>query len=119
MATLSNTHRSLLADTLVDLLDGGNILFETSGAAEVATVTFGTPAFGAASNGVATANAITPDADAAGGTIDHALIRTSASATVLTCTCSTSSGDFVLSSLTLGAGDTLDISSLTITMPAS
>ncbi len=95
MATLANTYRSLLADTLVDLLDGGTIRFETSG------------------------NAITPDSNATAGTIDHALIRTSAPATVLTCTVSTTSGDFVLSSLSLGNGDTLDVASLTVTMPAS
>jgi hypothetical protein len=119
MATLANAYRSLLADTLAAVLDGGDIRFETSGNAEVATCAFGDPAFGSATNGVATANAITPDSDAEGGTIDHALLRTDDPATVLTCTCSTTSGDFVLSSLEIGAGDTLSISSLTLTMPAS
>jgi len=119
MATLATTYRNLLAQTLGEVLDAGDIRFESAANAEVATCPFGDPAFGSPSNGVVTANAITPDADAAGGTIDHALLRTSGAATVLTCTCSTTSGDFVLSSLNIGAGDTLSISSLTMTMPAT
>lgn len=119
MATLATAYRNQLCDSLVDSLDGGNVFFQTGASAEVAECVFGTPAFGAASSGVATANSITPDTNTNAGTIASALIRTSADATVLTCTVSTTSGDFVLSSLTLGAGETLSISSLTITMPAS
>lgn len=119
MATLTNPYRSIMCDALVDTLNGGTIVFEASNDAEVATCTFGSPAFGDASNGVATANAITPDSNATGGTIDHAMIVTSGAADVLNCTCSTSSGDFVLSSLVVGAGDTVTVSSLTITQPAS
>lgn len=119
MATLANAYRSIMCDALVDQLNSGTIVFETSGDAEVATCTFGNPAFGNASNGVATANAITPDSDTTGGTIDHAMIVTSGAADVLNCTCSTTSGDFVLSSLVVGAGEELSVDSLTITMPAS
>ncbi len=119
MATLATAYRNQLCDSLVDSLDGGDIRFNTAGAAEVATCTFGTPAFGAASSGVATANAIGADTNTTAGTIASALIRTSGGTTVLTCTVSTTSGDFVLSSLTLGNGETLSVTSLTITMPAS
>lgn len=119
--TLETLARNAAANGIVDLLDGGNIRFETAANGEVATCTFGTPAFGAAAAGVATANAITDDSSAAGGTIDHAKLRQSDTTLVATLTCTTvgGGGDFELTSLVIGAGDTVTVSSFTITQPAS
>lgn len=119
MATLETSARNAACDAVVDLLDGGTLEFQTSGDVEVATLTFGTPAFGAASNGVATANAITSDTNATGGTIAKAVLKTSGAVDVVTVTVGTSGADINLSSLTIGAGDTVSVSSLTHTQPAS
>lgn len=119
MATLANATRSAACDAIVDLLDGGTLVFETSIDGEVATLTFGTPAFGAASDGVATANAITSDTNATGGTISKAMFVTSGAADVLQATVGTSGAEINLSSLSVTAGDTVSISSLTVTVPAS
>ena len=119
--TLSTTARNAAADAIVDLLDGGTVEFQTSGHVEVATCTFGTPAFGAAAVGVATANTITSDTSATGGTIDHAHLVTSGAAEIvaLTVTAVSGGGDIEITSLVVGAGDTVQITSLTWTQPAS
>ncbi|HEV8034589.1 hypothetical protein [Yoonia sp.] len=117
---LETVARNAACDAVVDQLDGGTIQFQTSADAEVATLTLGTPAFGAALNGTATANAITADSSAAGGAITKAVFRTSAAAPVFTVsvTATGGGGDIELSSLTIGAGDTVSMSSYTHTQPA-
>lgn len=116
--THSTAARNGMADYIVDQLDGGQLRFETGGGTEVATLTFGTPAFGAASSGVATANAITQDSSATGGTVAQATLRTSGATTVVTCAVAASGSDINISSTTVGAGDTVSCSSLTYTAPA-
>ncbi len=118
--THETTYRNGIADYIVDLLDGGTVEIRTSGDVEVATLTFGTPAFGAAAAGVATANAITDDTSATGGTAAKAVLKTSGAAVVVNCsvTATGGGGDIELSSLSIGAGDTVSISSLTYTAPA-
>ncbi len=110
--------RNGIADYIVDQLDGGTLEFQTSGDVEVATLTFGTPAYGAAAAGVATANAITSDTNATGGTIAKAQQKTSGATAVVNCAVGTSGSDINLSSVTVGAGDTVAVSSLTYTAPA-
>lgn len=115
--------RNVVADAVVDSIDdgagAGTLIFQTSGDVECATCTFSDPAFGAASAGTATASAITDDTSATGGTVAKFIIEDSDSAAkgfagnVLT-----SGGDINLSSLTVGAGDTVSISSLTYTAPS-
>lgn len=119
--TLENVARNAACNAVVDLLDGGTIVFETSADAEVATLTFGTPAFGNAVDGVATANAITADTDATGGTITKARFRTSANALVctLTVTDTGGGGSIEMPNRTIGAGDQVSMSSYTHTQPAS
>lgn len=119
MATLATAGRNAACNGVVDLLDAGNVVFHTSGESDVAECTLGTPAFGDSSTGVATAETITDDSSAAGGTVDHAHIRTSADAAILDCSAGTSATEFILTSLAIGAGDTVSITSLTVTMPAS
>lgn len=48
---------------------GGAVVFMTSGDVEVATMRMSNPAFGSAASGVITANAITSDSSATGGTV--------------------------------------------------
>lgn len=110
--------RNGLADYIVDQLDSGTIEIQTSGDVEVATLTFGATAFGAAAAGVATANAITSDTNATGGTAAKAQLKTSGATAIVNCSVGTSGEDINLSSVSIGAGDTVSISSLTYTAPA-
>lgn len=121
MATLATIARNAAVDAVAALCNSGDIRFETSANNEVATCTFGATAFGAASSGTATANSIADDASATGGTIDHAKLRKSDASEVMTVTCTATGGggDIELTSLVIGAGDTVSVTSLTLTQPAS
>lgn len=123
MATLSTAARNAACDAIVDLIDAdvgaGSLVFRTSGDTEVATLTFSDPAFGAASTGVATASAITSDTSATGGTTTKATLQDNSGDIVITATVGTSGSDINLSSTTIGAADTVAVSSLTVTVPAS
>lgn len=118
--TLTTPGRNAACDGFVDTLNTGTIVFETVGNSEVATCTFPNPAFGAAVVGVATAGTIVDDTSATGGVVDHAHLKTSAAADQASCTCTVTGGggDFELTSLTIGAGDTVSVTSLTVTQPA-
>lgn len=118
--TLQANARNAACDGVVDLLDGGTIEMQTSADAVVATLTLGTPAFGSASTGTATANAITSDTDAVGGVIVKAVFKASGGAAVFTATVTATGGggSIELSSVTIGAGDTVSLSSYTHTQPA-
>jgi hypothetical protein len=120
--THPTTVRNTLADTVVDLLDAGTgagtLEIQTSGDVEVATLTFSDPAFGAASSGTATANSITDDADATGGTAAKFIAQDSDSTLCFSGSVGTSGEDINLSSVSIGAGDTVSISSLTYSAPA-
>lgn len=107
--------RNGIADYVVDQLDGGTIELATSGDVEVATLTFGTPAFGAAASGVATANSITSESSATGGTTTKFFAKNSGATTILTgsVTATSGGGDIELSSTTIGATDTVSLASLT------
>ena len=126
--TLETSARNAACDAVVDLIDAGagaGTLEITSadssvaGTSEVATCTFSDPAFGAASSGTATASAITDDTSATGGTASHFTIFDSNSAAVMRGTVAASGADLNLSSVSIGAGDTVSITSFTVTMPAS
>lgn len=110
--------RNGMADYIVDQLDGGDLEFQTSGDVQVATLTFGSPAFGDSASGVATANAITSDTDATGGTTTKAQLKTSGGTAVVNCSVGTSGADINLSSVSPANGDTVSVSSLTYTAPA-
>lgn len=112
--------RNGIADYVVDQLDNGTIVLQTSGNVEVATLTFGATAFGAATAGVATANSITSDTSATGGTMAKAVLRsTSSDPDVVFCAVGVSGSDINFASgVTIGAGATVQITSLTYTAPA-
>lgn len=110
--------RNGLADYVVDQLDGGNLVFMTSGDSEVATLALNATAFGAAASGTATANAITDDTSATGGTVALFKMETSVATEIFRGTVSTSGADINLTSLSIGAGDTVQMTSFTYSASA-
>lgn len=116
-----------LADAIDDYVNAGTapeLVFETSGDGEVATIIMdASNAFGAASSGVITMTGQPKtDADATGGTVAQFSIFqnvTQGAAKCLEGTVLTSGGDINLSSLTVVAGDSVELTTFTITVPAS
>ena len=124
------THTTTFRNTVADLVDStigasGKLVFHTSAMSTantavtgvVATLPFSATAFGAASGGVITANAITSDTNAAGGTIAYATFQTSGSVVVVHCAVATSASDINITSggLAVTAGDTVSCSALSYT----
>ncbi len=117
--------RNDIADLVVDKLDvgttnpSGRLVLNTSGDVEVATLPFSATAFGAAAAGVATANAITDDSSATGGVAAKCILTDRDNTTIINGSVgATGSGeDIELSSTTIGATDTVSMSSLTYTAP--
>lgn len=125
MATTHSTAiRTVLADAVVDAVDAGtadangDLQFTTSGDVEVALLQFANPAFGAAASGVATANAITSDTNATGGVVAKGKLRNRDNTVIVQGAVGTSGTEFIISSTTIGASDTVECSSLTYTAPA-
>jgi hypothetical protein len=132
---LSNAAASAAADAVVDLIDAGagagtikiydgtiptNANTAIGSQVLLATLTFSDPAFGAASNGVATASAITSDSSAdATGTASWARIADSNGNTVMDVTVGTSGEDINFNTVSFVSGATIAISSLTYTQPKS
>lgn len=116
--------RNALADLVVDKLDlgtgtsSGRLVFQTSGGTAVATLALSNPAAGAASSGTATFSAITSDTNAAGGTIAKAELRDRDAGAIILCAVGTSGSDINMSSLSVSAGDTVQVTSLSYTAPA-
>lgn len=125
MVTLTTAARNAAANAIVDLVDAGttdangDLVIMTSADAEVATLAFSAPAFGAAATGVATAGTISDDTNATGGTAAKFKWQDKDNAEVLQGTVGTSGTELIMSSVTVGAGDTVSCSSFTLTMPAS
>jgi hypothetical protein len=129
---ISNLARSAAADAVVDLIDAGGAgsLAVRTGSAPtnttdadsgtlLATLAFGATAFGSASSGVATANAITSDTSIdADGTAAHFRIKSGAGTVIAQGTVGTSGADINFNSVTFVTGGTAAISSLTYTQPA-
>jgi hypothetical protein len=125
--TLPTVTRNAIADALDTLINSGGgagfLEFQTSGDVEVATITFDATAFGAASSGTITmASAPKSDTNATGGTMAKFVIRDNGSPSVLILTGSvgTSGQDINFAGgLLVGASDTVELTSFTITCPAS
>ena len=129
---LTNAAASAAADAVVDRIDtggAGTIKIYTGtiptdadtalGAQMLlATLTFNATAFGAASNGVATANAITSDTSAdATGTAAWARIASGAGTTQMDVTVGTSGEDINFNTVSFVSGATVAITALTYTQP--
>lgn len=127
--TLTTNARNAACDAIVDLVDAGagagtleikTAASTVAGTNEAATLTFADPAFGNAAVGVASlASAMTDDTSATGGTATDYTVFDSNSAAVWQGAVSTSGSDLNLSSTSIGAGDTVSISTFTLTVPAS
>jgi hypothetical protein len=125
--TLTTTLRNAIADAVDAAINGGGgagyLEFQTSGDVEVATITFDATAFGNAATGVITmASAPKSDSSATGGTMaKFRIFDNGAPGTeLLSGTVSTSGADINFAGgLAVGAGDTVELTSFTITCPAS
>jgi len=126
--TLTTAARNAACDAIVDLIDGGagdatgDIKFSTSAPATLATCNMTNPAFGSAATGVATAAAIsqgTVSGSSNPSTIALALFNNRANTEIFRCAVGTSGSDINLSSVSVNNGDTIDVTSLTFTVPAS
>jgi hypothetical protein len=129
---LTNATASAACDAIVDRIDtggAGTIKIYTAtiptdadtalGAQTLlATLTFSATAFGAASNGVATASAITSDSSAdATGTAAWARIANGAGTTIMDVTVGTSGEDINFNTVSFVTGATVAITSMTVTVP--
>lgn len=132
MATLkiSTTARNTACDGIVDLCDAGG-----AGTLEIrtgsqpanpgtaasgtllATFTLPNPAFGAASTGVATLNAVTSVTAAATGTAGYFRIKNNAGTAIMDGDCGTSGATLNLNTTSITSGGNVSITSGTITMP--
>ena len=122
--THSTAARNAATDAVTALIGAsGNLVFRLSGTVgspgtAVATLPLSTTAFGAASSGTATANAITSDTNATGNAsaVATATLQTSGGTVVIHCAVAGSGSDINMTNgLTVNAGDTVSCSSLTYT----
>ena len=119
--THSVAARNACTDAVTALLGASpKLVFRLSGnvsspGTAVATLTFSSTPFGAASNGTATANAVASDTNAVGNAspVANATLETSAGTVVIHCAVAASGSDINLSNgLTVNAGDTVSVTSL-------
>lgn len=121
---LETVLRNVLADAIDAEINTGSgtatFIFETSGDSEVATINLQDPAFGAASSGVITLAGVTlSDTSATGGTVAQCSIEDKDGTKQLEMTCGTSGTEIIISSTSVAATDQVDLTALTITVPAS
>lgn len=130
MGTLSTAVRNAACNAVVDSIDqhasAGYLRFLASGGTVVAQLTFNDPAYGNAGASVAgradmsTSTAVQDTNANATETVATASIYAGGGTSLITgITCSTSGAEINLSSLAISSGDTVTLSSLYVTMPAS
>lgn len=124
--TLETLLRDDLANQIDDTINAGTapeLVFETGGDVEVATIILDpTNAFGVAATGVITMTGQPrSDTNATGGTTAQFSIYQNVSQTnkVLEGTVATSGADINISSTVIGATDTVELTTFTITVPAT
>lgn len=128
--SLANAQRSRAADAVTARCNTGYIRIYSgtrptdantalSGNTLLAELRFNATAFGAASNGVATANAITSDssADATGTATFVRCFESDGTTVVFDGDVGTSSANLILTTVSIVAGVTVSISSFTYTQP--
>jgi len=120
---LSDTLRSTLADaidTAVNVGGGGDAKFQNGAqTATYATCSLGATAFGAAATGVITLNGTPTDASAGAGTTTKIGFYDGSAALIFTLGVNdTGSPEVTISNNVFQAGDQVEISSLTVTVPA-
>jgi hypothetical protein len=132
MATLSTAARNAACNAIVDLLDVGNeaarfLLTDTADGAgtTIAAISLdATEAFGAASTGVATLD-VSPVPSATASATDTAAgwalqsMNSGTPTSVITGTIGTGSEDLDIDNASITSGQTINITSMTVTVPAS
>jgi hypothetical protein len=119
--TLATAMRNAIADAVdTEIGTTATIEFQTSGDVEVATISLGNPAFGAASSGTITMTGQPlSDTNATGGTMAKFRIKSGGSTEKIAGTVGTSGADINFTGVAVSAGDTVELTSFTITCPAS
>lgn len=124
---MSVTHSTAARNAATDAVTGligasGRLKFHITGSTVaapstvVANLALSATAFGASASGTATANAISSDTSAAGGTVAFASLQTSGGTAVIHCAVAASASDINMSNgLAVTSGDTVSCSSLTYT----
>lgn len=120
--THSTAARNAATDAVTALIGAsGRLRFRGAGTVSApgtsfANLALSATAFGASSNGTATANAITSDTNTSAGTVSTATLETSGGTVVIHCAVAASGSDINMTNgLTLASGDTVSCSSLTYT----
>ncbi len=121
---LETVLRNVLADAIDNEINTGvgtaTFVFETAGDVEVATINLQNPAFGAAATGVITlAGVPLSDLSATGGTTVQASVFDRDTTKQFELTVGTSGTEIIISSTVIGATDQVDLTALTVTVPAS
>ena len=128
---LANAQRSRGLDAITARLNSGKLRLYSgtrpatpdtalSGNTLLAELTYNATAFGAAVNGVATANAITQDsaADASGTATFARSVESDGTTVVLDQEVGTSGANVNLNTVAIGAGAPVSITAMTLTLPA-
>ena len=120
--TLATPMRDAISDA-VDTQIGttATLEFQTAGAAVVATLSLSNPAFGASSSGTITMGGAPKSATSGpGGIMSQFLIKAEGTTTQITGVVGTTGQDINFpGGLTVGPGDTVELTSFSITCPAS
>lgn len=123
---VANALRQALADYVDTEVNTGagtaNIKFETSADAALATCNLSNPAFGAATAAGTISLDTTPaveDTSASAGTVAQASLYDRDGTKLLEMTVGTTGTEIDISSTTIGAGDTVTLTSLDLSVPAS
>ena len=118
--THSNAALSAATDAVTGLIGvSGKLCFRATGTVSApgtvcSTLNLAATAFPASVNGLATANTITSDTAAAGGTVATATLQTSGGTVVVHCAVAASASDINMTNgLVITAGDTVTCSALT------
>ena len=117
--------RTLITNTVLGMISTGStfgqLVLQDSGSTALVILTMASTAFGAASSGVATANAISTGTVTVAGTATKGIIRTSTqqnTVVLFSVTSTGGGGNLELSSAVLSTGQFVEITSLTYTAPA-
>lgn len=121
---LETAMRNALANTFDDEVNTGagtaTGQFETTGDVEVATINFQNPAFNSAATGVITLNGVPlSDSSATGGVVGQFSIYDRDAGKEAELTCDTAAAEVIITSTNIAATEQVDLTSLTITVPAS
>jgi len=116
---LENVAANASCDAECALANGGYLRIKTSGDVLLAELRFGSPAFGSAVAGVATANAVTPEdsAPATGVAAKYEVYKSDGTTKLWTGTVGTADSNLVLNSVNIQSGAQVSVTSLTHTVP--